>query len=180
MIKRSRLLYFVLLNTFLFGLTGFALQVFAQENPFNYNNFPLTLPEGWVKQDISKGSEKEVIGSLKSEKIAGTTVLVLCYKGWRYNYSSIRIAGLKTIAAVYPKGQEMLKKETKLKTEGGLTAVTELWRGAVDASGTTAFLQTPMGIMETKAGWILMLGFTPSASGPPLEEDFLKMIKSAK
>jgi len=180
MIKRSRLLYFVLFNAFLFGLTGFALQVFAQENPFNYNNFSLTSPEGWVKQDISKGSEKEVIGSLKSEKIAGTTVLVLCYKGWRYNYSSIRIAGLKTIAAVYPKGQEILKKETKLKTEGGLTAVTELWRGAVDASGTTAFLQTPMGIMETKAGWILMLGFTPDAFGPPLEDDFLKMIKSTK
>jgi len=70
------------------------------------------LPEGWVKQDISKGSEKEVVGSLKSEKIAGTTVLVFCYTGWRYNYSSVRIAGLKTIAAVYPKGQEMLKKET--------------------------------------------------------------------
>jgi hypothetical protein len=74
----------------------------------------------------------------------------------------------------------MLKKETKLKTEGGLTAVTELWRGAVDASGTTAFLQTLMGIMETKAGWILLLGFTPNASGPQLEEDFLKIIKSAK
>ena len=180
MFKRSWLCRYVLLNVFLFGLTGFAHQVVAQEDTFNYNNFSLTLPEGWVKQDISKGSEKEVVGSLKSEKIPGTTILVLCYKGWRYNYSNVRIAGLKTIASVYPKGQEMLKKETKLKTEGGLTAVTELWRGAVDASGTTAFLQTPMGIMETKAGWILLLGLTPDASGPQLEEDFLKMIKSAK
>jgi hypothetical protein len=34
--------------------------------------------------------------------------------------------------------------------------------------------------METKAGWILMLGFTPDASGAQLEEDFLKMMKSAK
>jgi len=180
MVKRSRLFRFVWLNVFLFSLTGFFSQVLAQENIFNYNNFSLMLPEGWVKQDISKGSEKEVVGSLKSEKIVGTTVLVFCYKGWRYNYSSIRIAGLKTIAAVYPKGQEMLKKETKLKTDGGLTAVTEFWRGAVDASGSTVFLQTPMGIMDSKAGWILMLGFTPDASGPPLEEDFLKMIKSAK
>ena len=180
MVKRSRLFRFVWLNVFLFSLTGFFSQVLAQENIFNYNNFSLMLPEGWVKQDISKGSEKEVVGSLKSEKIAGTTVLVFCYKGWRYNYSSVRIAGLKSIAAVYPKGQEMLKKETKLKTDGGLTAVTEFWRGAVDASGTTVFLQTPMGIMDSKAGWILMLGFTPDASGAQLEEDFLKMIKSAK
>jgi hypothetical protein len=37
-----------------------------------------------------------------------------------------------------------------------------------------------MGIMETKAGWILLLGFTPDAFGPPLEDDFLKMIKSTK
>jgi hypothetical protein len=180
MFKRSWLCRYVLLSALLFGLTGFTFQAFAQENVFNYNNFSLILPEGWVKQDISKGSEKEVVGSLKSEKIAGTTILVLCYKGWRYNYSNVRIAGLKTIASVYPKGQEMLKKETKLKTDGGLTAVTELWRGAVAAGGTTVFLQSPMGIMETKAGWILMLGFTPESSGAQLEEDFLKMIKSAK
>ncbi len=180
MFKPSWLCRCLLLHVFLFGLTGLAHQAAAQEDTFNYNNFSLTLPEGWVKQDISKGSEKEVVGSLKSEKISGTTILVLCYKGWRYNYRNVRIAGLKTIASVYPKGQEMLKKETKVKTDGGLTAVTELWRGAVDTGGTTVFLQSPMGIMETKAGWILLLGFTPESSGVQLEEDFLKIIKSAK
>jgi hypothetical protein len=180
MYRRARLFPFVFLKILLFGLLGFATYALAQENVFDYNHFSLTLPEGWVKEAIPKGSEKEVVGSLKSEKIAGTTVLVLCYKGWRYNYSNVRIAGLKTIASVYPKGQEMLKKETKLKTEGGLTAVTELWRGALDAGAQTVFLQSPMGILETKAGWILMLGFTADASGPQLEEDFLKMIESAK
>jgi hypothetical protein len=43
-----------------------------------------------------------------------------------------------------------------------------------------AFLQSPTGIMEIKAGWILMLGFTPESSGALLEEDSPKMIKSAK
>jgi hypothetical protein len=180
MLKQSRLFCFVLLSALLFGLTGFTFQAFAQEKVFNYNNFSLTLPEGWAEQDVSKGSEKEVVGSLKSEKIPGTTILVLCYKGWRYNYRNVRIAGLKTIASVYPKGQKMLKKETKVKTDGGLTAVTELWQGAVAAGATIVLLQSPMGIMETKAGWILMLGFTPESSGAQLEEDFLKMIKSAK
>jgi len=180
MFKRSWSSRCILLSTFLLGLAGFAHPVVAQETSFNYDNFSLTLPEGWVKQDIPKGSEKEVVGSLKSGKMAGTTILVLCYKGWRYDYRSIRIAGLKTIASVYPKGQEALKKETKLKTDGGLTAVTELWRGLLDAAGKTVSLQTPMGIMESKAGWILLLGFTPESSGAPLEEDFLKMIKSAK
>ncbi len=176
MSKRSWLCHYVLLNVFLFGLTGFAHSVDAQEATFKYDNFSLTLPEGWAKQEPPKGSEKEVVGSLKSEKIPGTTILVLCYKSWRYNYTSVRIAGLKTIASAYPKGQQVLKKETKLKTDGGLTAVTELWRGVLDAGGMTVSLQSPMGIMETKAGWILLLGFTPESSGAQLEEDFLKII----
>ena len=67
-----------------------------------------------------------------------------------------------------------------MKTDGGYTAAVEFWKGALDAGSQTVFLETPMGIMETKAGWILMLGFTPESSGSQLEEDFLKMIKSAK
>jgi hypothetical protein len=180
MFKGSRLCRYLLLNVILLGLTGFVHKVVAQEHTFTHNNFSLTLPEGWVKQDISQGSEKEVVGSLKSEKTPGTTILVLCYKAWRYNYGNVRIAGLKTIASVYPKGQEMLKKETKVETDRGLTAVMEFWRGAVAAGGTTVFLQSPMGIMESKAGWILTLGFTPASSGRQLEEDFLKMTNSAK
>ncbi len=180
MFKRSLLSCFILSNIFLFGLIEFAHQALSQENTFTYDNFSFTLPEGWVKQDIPKGSEKETVGSLKSEKINGTSILVFCYKGWRYDYRNVRIVGLKTIAAVYPKGQEQLKKETKLKTDEGLAVVTELWRGFIDAGGTTVSLQTPMGIIKSRAGWILMLGFTPDSSGGQLEEDFVKMIKSAK
>lgn len=180
MFKRTLLFCFMLFSFLLFGLNGFPHQALSQENTFTYNNFSFTLPEGWVKQDVPKGSEKETIGSLKSEKMSGTSILVFCYTGRRYNYSSIRIAGLKTIAAVYPKGQEQLKKETKLKTDGGLAVVMEVWRGFTDAGGATVSLQTPMGIIKSKAGWILTLGFTPDSSGGQLEEDFLKMIKSAK
>jgi hypothetical protein len=50
----------------------------------------------------------------------------------------------------------------------------------VDAGGQTVFLESPMGIFENKSGWILMLGFTPPASGPQLEADFLKILKSAR
>ncbi len=179
MFKSIILLRFVSF-TFFILLTGLAYQARAQENAFTYKGFFLSLPEGWSAQEIPKGSEKELIGSLKSERIAGTTVLVLCYSSWRYNYNSVRIAGLKTIAAVYPKGQEVLKKPTKMKTNGNRTAVVEFWKGAVDAGGQTVYLLSPMGIMETKPGWILMLGFTPNSSGEQLEEDFLKMIQSAK
>jgi len=180
MSKRSWLPHALWLNIFLVGSIGLVPHTFAQNDTFSYNDFSLTLPEGWVKQDIPKGSEKELIGSLKSQDIPGTSILILCYKDGGYNYSSVRIVGLKTIASVFPKGQEMLKEETKIKTDGGLSAVVELWRGAADASGKVLFLQAPMGIMETDAGWMLMLGFTPDATGPQLEEAFLKMIQSAK
>ena len=179
MFKSSILLRLVSF-TFFILLTGLAYHACAQENAFTYKDFSLSLPEGWSAQEIPKGSEKEVIGSLKAEKIAGTTVLVFCYSSWKHNYNSVRIAGLKTIAAVYPKGQKMLKKPTKMKTNGSHTAVVEFWKGAVDAGSQTVHLRSPMGIMETKPGWILMLGFTPDSSGDQLEEDFLKMIQSAK
>jgi hypothetical protein len=166
--------------TFFILLIASSFQVCAQENTFTYKNFSLSLPDGWSVQEVPKGSEKEVIGSVKSDKIAGTTVLVFLYSSWRYNYNTVRIVGLKTIGAAYPKGQEMLKKPTKMKTNGGYTAVVEFWKGAVDAGGQTVFLRSPMGIMEAKPGWILMLGFTPDSSGDQLEEDFVKMIQSAK
>jgi len=180
MFKRYWLYHTVWLNILLLGLMGVPPYTFAQDETFSYNNFSLALPKGWVKQDISERSEKELIGSLKSQEIPGTSISIFCYKGEGYNYSSVRIAGLKTIASGFPKGQERLKKETKVKIDGGLSAIVELWRGAVDASGTTAFLQVPMGIIKTKSGWILMLGFTPDSTGAQLEEAFLQMIQSAK
>ena len=159
---------------------GLAAQCLAQENLFTHEYLSLKLPEGWVTQDIPANFEKEVIGWLKSEKIAGTSITVHCHRGWRYNYSSVRIGALKSIAAAYPKGQKMLKDKTKIKTESGGTAVVELWQGAVDAGGQTVLLQSPMGIVRTKQCWLLMIGYTPDSSGPQLDEDFLAIIKSAK
>ena len=155
-----------------------AVQALAEGNVFEHEYLSLTLPDGWGTQDIPSNFEKEVIGWLKSEKIPGTSITVSCYRGRRYNYSNIRIAALKTIAAVYPKGQEMLKKPKKIRTDSGYKAVVELWRGSIDSSGLTVYLQTPMGIVKTKYCWILMLGYTPDSSGPQLEEDFMKIIKS--
>ena len=180
MFKRSWVSRATWLNICVLGLIGLATPVLAQENVFDYRDFSLTLPQGWVKQDIPKRSDKELIGSLKSQEIPGTSILILCYKGGGYNYSSVRVVGLKTIASVFPKGQEMLKRQTKVKTDGGLVAVVELWRGVADTSGAAVFLQAPMGIIETKVAWILMLGFTPDPTGAQLEEAFLKMIQSAK
>jgi len=180
MFKRSRRPHAVWLNIFLFGLIGFVPYTFAQEDTFSYNHFSLTLPEGWVKQDIPQPCEKELIGSLKSQDVPGTSILIFCYGGGRYDYSSVRIVGLKTIALVFPKGQEMLKKKTRVKTDGGLVAVVELWRGAADVAGPAVLLQAPMGIIETEAGWILMLGFTPNPTGAQLEEAFSKLIQSAR
>lgn len=107
-----------------------AAQAFAEGNVFEHEYLSLILPDGWVTQDIPSNFEKEVIGWLKSEKIPGASITVSCYRGRRYNYSNIRIAGLKTIASVYPKGQEMLKKPEKIRTDSGYK---RLWScGEVD------------------------------------------------
>ena len=180
MAKRPFLFYFASLIVFLTAILFSTTPVLAQGTPFTNRNISFHLPEGWATNEIPAHFEKEVIAWLKSEKAEGVTILVFCYTGWRQNYNSVRIAGLKTIGASYPKGQEMLKKPTKFRTDTGLAAVWEYWRGAVEASGQTVFLESPMGIVETKNGWVLMIGYSPSASGPQLEEDFLKIVKSVK
>jgi hypothetical protein len=48
----------------------------------------------------------------------------------------------------------------------------------VDSSGQTVFLESPMGIFENKSGWILMLGFTPRASGLFLGQHEERSIKN--
>jgi hypothetical protein len=178
--KRHGLFHFVLFKVLFLLLVVSIAPAFAQEKSFIHKDLSFTLPEGWVTQEIPANFEKEVIGWLKSEKISGASMLVFSYKGWRQTYTSVRVAGLKTIAASYPKGQEALKKPIKMKTDTGLNAVWEYWRGGVEASGQTVFLESPMGIVETKNCWALFIGFTPTSSGPQLEEDFLKMIKSVK
>ncbi len=159
---------------------AFVHPVMGQEHVFEYGDFALKLPKGWTQQEVSRGSEKELVGSIKSEEFPGTTVLIFYYKDAPFNYSDIRIMGLKTIASVFPKGQEMLKGGIKINTDGGLTAVVELWRGFADVRGTSAFLRVPMGIIGIKQGWVVMLGFTPESTGAQLEEDFLSMIRSAR
>ncbi len=168
------------LNIYLLVFIAFANPVFAQEDVFEYGDFSLNLPKGWAQQEVSRGAEKELIGSLKSEDLPGTTVLIFFYKDARFNYSDIRIISLKTVASVFPKGQEMLKGGMKVNTDGGLAAVVELWRGFADVKGTSAFLRVPMGIIGLKGGWMVMFGFAPESTGPQLEEAFSMMIHSAR
>jgi hypothetical protein len=168
------------LNVYLLIFIAFANPVFAQEDVFEYGDFSVKLPKGWAQQEVSRGAEKELIGSLKSEDLPGTTVLIFFYKDSQFSYSDIRLIGLKTIASVFPKGQEMLKGGMKVITDGGLAAVIELWRGLADVKGTSAFLRVPMGIIGIKRGWIVMLGFTPESTGAQLEEAFSSMIRSAR
>jgi len=90
----------------------------AGETPFTHPDVSMTLPDGWGTQEIPANFEKEVIGWFKTDKIAGASIMVFAYKGWRINYNSVRIGGLKTIGASYPKGQEMMKGPETVKAMG--------------------------------------------------------------
>jgi len=157
------------LSIFLLGLMGLTSHTFAQKKTFSHNNFSATLPEGWVMQDIAQGSEKELIGSSKSRDIPGTSLLIFCYKGRRYHYSSVRVVGLKTIASVFPKGQEMLKKETKVKTDGGLAAVVELWKGVAD-EGRFLLPSSPHGNRRDQGGLDTDAGIYARPNRAPIRE----------
>ncbi|MCK5312276.1 MAG: hypothetical protein KAJ62_09205, partial [Desulfobacteraceae bacterium] len=151
----------------------------AEQAQFKHTLLTLTLPDGWsVNKDAVTG--KELIGWLKSESIPGASILVFSYRGMKINYRNVRIRGLKRIAADYPKGQNHLKKPKSIKTQKGYKPKVELWQGFLDAGGKTIALQSPMAVMRTKKSYILMIGYVPDVLGVKMEEDFLKILKSAE
>jgi len=146
---------------------------------FKHKYLSLTLPAGWsVKGDAVTGDE--LIGWLQSKSIPGASILIYSFRGALLNYTRVRIRGLNELTAAYPKGQKQLTKPKKIRTEKGYKPKVELWQGFLDAGGMTVVLQSPMAVMKTKKSWILMIGYAPDASGATLEEDFLKILKSAK
>jgi len=146
---------------------------------FKHEYLSLTLPAGWsVKEDAVTGNE--LIGWLQSKNIPGASILIYSFRGALLNYTRVRIRGLNELTAAYPKGQKQLKKPKNIRTEKGYKPKVELWQGFLDAGGMTVTLQSPMAVMKTKISWILMIGFVPDASGAKMEEDFLKILQSAK
>ncbi len=151
----------------------------AGQAQFNHEYLSLDLPAGWsVNQKTVTG--KELIGSLQSTSIAGASILIFSYRGAVLNYRNIRIRGLKRIAADYPKGQKVLKKPYSIRTQSGYKPKVELWQGFIDTGSMTVALQSPMAVMKTKKAWILMVGYVPDVTGAKMEEDFLKILKSAE
>lgn len=167
--------------TLLIGFTSLWSPVSAQENTYTYNSFSLILPEGWVKQDVPTGSQVELVGVLKSTKMRGTVISIYFYNARHYSIYTVRSSIYKALEATYTKGLELIKKETKLKTDGGLTAYHALWRGALDAAPSIkVYCQIPTGIINASEGLIHMIGFAPDSTGAQLDEDFMKMIQTAK
>ncbi len=151
----------------------------AGQAQFNHEYLTLTLPAGWSVNQKTV-TDKELIGSLQSTSIAGASILIYSYRGAVLNYRNIRIRGLKQLAAVYPKGQKVLKKPYSIRTQGGYKPKVELWQGFIDAGSMIVALQSPMAVMKTKKAWILMIGYVPDVTGVKMEEDFLKILKSAE
>jgi len=152
------------------------------ESQFSHQYLTLTLPDGWYEGKIPPGSEREVIAVLKTKKIKGASIMVMCYRGGGFMYrgTKTRIRGLKTIAAVYPEGQKMMKKPYKFEADSGRRASVEHWIGNLKVGNLTVTLFTPMAVLKSKHCAALFLGFTASNSAEALTDDFLKILKTAK
>ena len=174
-IKRDRLLLAVVM-VFIFLSSSYAVAGQAQ---FKHNLLTLTLPDGWsVNKGVVPG--KILIGGLSSKTIPGSSILIYAYRGMRINMRNVRNRGLLNLDAEFPKGQKHLKKPKKIRTDSGYKAQIELWLGIIDAGNTTIALHLPMAVMKTRESYILMIGYTPESTGPKMEADFIKIIKSAE
>ena len=151
----------------------------AEQAQFKHQYLTLNLPAGWsVNKAVVPG--EILIGGLKSETIPGSSILIYAYRGMRINMRNVRARGLLNLDAEFPKGQKHLKKPKKIRTDSGYKAQIELWLGLIDAGNMTVALQLPMAVIKTKKSYILMIGYTPEATGSKMEEDFLNILKSAK
>jgi hypothetical protein len=174
-ITRYRLLLSVAMVFILFS-SSYAV---AEQAQFKHQYLTMNLPAGW-SVDKAAATDNELIGVLKSATISGSSILIYAYRGAMLNYRNIRIRGLKRIAIDYPKGQKHLKKPKKIKTDSGYKVQVELWQGFIDAGSMIVALQSPMAVMKTKKSYILMIGYTPDVTGAKMEEDFIKILKSAE
>ncbi len=151
----------------------------AGQAQFKHEYLTLTLPNGWsVNKSVILG--ETLIGGLKSETIPGASILIYAYRGMRINMRNVRNRGLLNLDAEFPKGQKHLKKPKNIRTDSGYKAQIELWLGLIDAGNTTVALHLPMAVMKTKKSYILMIGYVSETLGPKMEEDFLKILKSAE
>lgn len=150
----------------------------AQEK-FVHENLSLTLPDGWSVNKAVAAADT-LIGALKSESIPGSSILIYSYRGMRMNYRNVRARGLLILDSEFPKGQKQLKKPKTIRTDSGYKAQIELWLGVIDAGSMTVALQLPMAVVKTEKSYILMIGYTPDATGVKMEADFIKILKSAE
>jgi hypothetical protein len=147
---------------------------------FVKHDVSITFPPGWVEVDKSGQFEAEFLGWFESRTVPGTAIFTYLYTGFTAGYTHLRIRGLKTIAQMYPEGQEDLKKAKRVTTETGNSAEMELWRGYLKSGTANVVKQSPMGIVKTKGGWLMVIGSTPDASGPWLEDEFAKILKTVQ
>lgn len=152
-------------------------QAFAGEG-FSHKYLNLDLPEGWTAHPADAKSEPH-LGTIKSSSMAGTSITLDCYRGAFHTQTSTRIRGLKTIAAAYPAGQELVKKKRKIKTKKG-KGTWESWKGYVKVGDMTVALSSPMANIKTPHCWLVSIGYTAESNSARLEKEFLTILKSAR
>jgi len=147
---------------------------------FTHKAVTIELPPGWEIKAPPAG-DKETIATFASTEFPGSSVVALAYKGPFIKYSYARIRMLKNAAGAYPGGQQQLKKEHKIKTDNGLKAWLELWRGIPSVENKNIVLQSPTAIFRSGSKhWIVLIGFAPEPNGKWLEKEVLKMVNAAK
>ena len=164
------------LSLFLFVMLSIS-QAFAGEG-FSHKHLNLDLPAGWTAHPAKPSAEPH-LGTIKSSSMAGTSITLDCYRGAFHTHTSTRIRGLKTIAAAYPAGQELVKKKHKIKSKKG-KGTWESWKGYVKVGDLTVALSSPMANIKTPHCWLVAIGYTAESNSAQLEKEFLTIIKSAR
>jgi hypothetical protein len=146
---------------------------------FMHPNLSVVLPAGWTIEKAPMHMGENIITRFRSDRLSAS-INVYCYGEAEHTEGTIRKEAMHILGLGYPLRKRLLRKPGSIKTENGRIAMVEVWQGVFEAAGDEYLMRSPLAIMKTRDCWLLMIGYAGEATGPELEEDFLKILRSAQ
>jgi hypothetical protein len=146
---------------------------------FMHPNLSVVLPAGWIIEKAPMHMGEDIITRFQSDRLSAS-INVYCYREAEHTEGTIREEAMHILGLGYPLRKRLLRKPESIKTENGRIATVEVWQGVFEASGDEYLMRSPLAIMKTRDCWLLMIGYAGEATGSELEEDFLKILRSAQ
>lgn len=147
--------------------------------PFAHDLVTMEIAPGWEAQPMGRNFEKEVVGFYSSPRLAGGTMLLICYKGMGMNMVK-SIKGIKqTVEAAIPNASPVAVKESE-KTDSGREVTYITYQGTSAAQGQDIPMGAVTATVKGKKSYVNIVVIVAAHLIPAATEDVTRMAKSVQ